>query len=481
MLWNRWDEVAGDVRGGSAPAVRRRWSTPRGSTRTAPATGSSCGCCTTRCGRSRTPSVSAGTPTGTGSPAASRSSRRSRCRSASCYGNSCYRAVARGGPGRPRQPRATPAGRAARRRPAQRRRPGGLVHHQPARRLAAPAGARGRRAARPPDGGTRNLYRLEQRGFADATAWLTGFWDEAEARLRLLAENTTSRALVTELRLERRIALRCPPAHAYDVFVGRIDLWWPRGHRRDPASTILLEPVVGGRLVERSGDQEWLFGTVTALGPPARLAFDWYPGSPGAPTSVEVGFGPGRRRHRGRRRPPGAAPGGPADLARRRRALRRRLGRPAARAARPPPPARSRGGDHDRQRHPRGPRGCCTTPPGSQRVSGCTGPRTPTRPRSWCRSARPSCATTCARSRTCTRCSASTATGCRSATPTSRSRPRTARSRPGPASADNPVGGWYGLKKGLRGRFGNYVPPVLEALGLAELEHQPRNNRMRAR
>jgi hypothetical protein len=47
-------------------------------------------------------------------------------------------------------------------------------------------------------------------------------------------------------------------------------------------------------------------------------------------------------------------------------------------------------------------------------------------------------------------------------------------------SADNPVGGWYGIKKGLRGRFGNYVPPVLEALGLAEVEHNPRNNRMRA-
>jgi hypothetical protein len=47
-------------------------------------------------------------------------------------------------------------------------------------------------------------------------------------------------------------------------------------------------------------------------------------------------------------------------------------------------------------------------------------------------------------------------------------------------SPDNPVGGWYGLKKGLRGRFGNYVPPVLEALGLAEVEHNPRNNRMRA-
>jgi hypothetical protein len=46
--------------------------------------------------------------------------------------------------------------------------------------------------------------------------------------------------------------------------------------------------------------------------------------------------------------------------------------------------------------------------------------------------------------------------------------------------AGNPVGGWYGLKKGLRGRFGSYVPPVLEQLGLAELEHNARNNRMRA-
>jgi hypothetical protein len=44
---------------------------------------------------------------------------------------------------------------------------------------------------------------------------------------------------------------------------------------------------------------------------------------------------------------------------------------------------------------------------------------------------------------------------------------------------DNPVKGWYGLKKGLRGRFGMYVPPVLEALGLAQLEHNPKNNRMR--
>jgi hypothetical protein len=47
-------------------------------------------------------------------------------------------------------------------------------------------------------------------------------------------------------------------------------------------------------------------------------------------------------------------------------------------------------------------------------------------------------------------------------------------------SESNPVGGWYGLKKGLRGRFAMYVPPVLEVLGMAEVERQPRNNRMRA-
>jgi len=47
-------------------------------------------------------------------------------------------------------------------------------------------------------------------------------------------------------------------------------------------------------------------------------------------------------------------------------------------------------------------------------------------------------------------------------------------------SEQNPLGGWYGLKKGLRGRFAMYVPPLMEALGLAELEHNPKNNRMRA-
>jgi len=48
-------------------------------------------------------------------------------------------------------------------------------------------------------------------------------------------------------------------------------------------------------------------------------------------------------------------------------------------------------------------------------------------------------------------------------------------------SPSNPVKGWYGLKKGLRGRFGMYMPPLLEELGLAEVEHNAKNNRMRAK
>ena len=47
-------------------------------------------------------------------------------------------------------------------------------------------------------------------------------------------------------------------------------------------------------------------------------------------------------------------------------------------------------------------------------------------------------------------------------------------------SSDNPLGGWYGLRKGYRGRFAMYVPPVMEALGLAEVTHDPKNNRTRA-
>ena len=47
-------------------------------------------------------------------------------------------------------------------------------------------------------------------------------------------------------------------------------------------------------------------------------------------------------------------------------------------------------------------------------------------------------------------------------------------------SENNPAGGWYGLKKGFRGRFGMYIPPLMEALRLAEVTHDPKNNKMKA-
>ena len=82
---------------------------------------------------------------------------------------------------------------------------------------------------------------------------------------------------------------------------------------------------------------------------------------------------------------------------------------------------------------------------------------------------------------TSTRCWSSGATGCCWAAQTNRSLRRRERSSGWARADDNPVGGWYGFKKGFRGRFANYVPPVLEELGLAEVEHNARNNRMRAR
>ena len=48
-------------------------------------------------------------------------------------------------------------------------------------------------------------------------------------------------------------------------------------------------------------------------------------------------------------------------------------------------------------------------------------------------------------------------------------------------SSKNPIGGWYGLKKGFKGRFAMYIPPLMEALGMVELEHHPKNNRMRTK
>ena len=123
-------------------------------------------------------------------------------------------------------------------------------------------------------------------------------------------------------------------------------------------------------------------------------------------------------------------------------------------------------------------RGELTTPPGSSsytmhRDEGADPPLLV------CQVGRPGSHTDSGRSRTCTPGSWRRVTGCRSVPPTRRRHPPTGPSRPGGAPPDNPVGGWYGMRNGYRGRFGMYLPPLLEALGLAEVTHEARNNSMR--
>src|SRR3569833_4769061 len=91
--------------------------------------------------------------------------------------------------------------------------------------------------------------------------------------------------------LVRTIDLSCGVEHAFEVFTKKIDLWWPRGHRKTPDGALRLDAVTGGALADRAPDgSEWTMARVTAIDPPSLLALDWYPGSPAAPTSVEVRF-----------------------------------------------------------------------------------------------------------------------------------------------------------------------------------------------
>jgi uncharacterized protein YndB with AHSA1/START domain len=88
--------------------------------------------------------------------------------------------------------------------------------------------------------------------------------------------------------LVRSIELACPIDHAFDVFTGKIDLWWPRGHRRNANATLRFD---GESIVERAADgADWTMARVSEIDPPNFLSLDWFPGSPAAPTAVEIRF-----------------------------------------------------------------------------------------------------------------------------------------------------------------------------------------------
>ncbi len=91
--------------------------------------------------------------------------------------------------------------------------------------------------------------------------------------------------------LRRTVTVRCPPEHAFEVFTARLDLWWPRGHRKHPQSKLLIEGHQGGRFFEAvPTGEERLLGEVLRWQPPTRLTYTWVPGGGAGPTEVDISF-----------------------------------------------------------------------------------------------------------------------------------------------------------------------------------------------
>ncbi len=92
-------------------------------------------------------------------------------------------------------------------------------------------------------------------------------------------------------RLERSIKVETNIEQTFDLFVSRLDDWWPKSHRPAPTSRLSLEPHVGGRFfaLTDSGEEK-LMGEVLACNPPNLLIYTWYPGAVDKPTHVEVRF-----------------------------------------------------------------------------------------------------------------------------------------------------------------------------------------------
>ncbi|MEM6994701.1 MAG: SRPBCC domain-containing protein [Myxococcota bacterium] len=87
------------------------------------------------------------------------------------------------------------------------------------------------------------------------------------------------------------IEVRCSVDHAFAVFTARLDLWWPRNHRRTRDAELTMEGRAGGRFFERDAEGgEHELGQVIAWQPPTRLAYTWHPGALTLPTEVEVRF-----------------------------------------------------------------------------------------------------------------------------------------------------------------------------------------------
>jgi uncharacterized protein YndB with AHSA1/START domain len=91
-------------------------------------------------------------------------------------------------------------------------------------------------------------------------------------------------------RLDLEFRLDCPPERAFRAFTEKIDLWWPKSHRKSADATMVFEANDGGRLLERGPAGERTIGDVTDWSPPTALSFDWRLGASDNPTHVEIRF-----------------------------------------------------------------------------------------------------------------------------------------------------------------------------------------------
>ena len=91
--------------------------------------------------------------------------------------------------------------------------------------------------------------------------------------------------------IKKNATLRCSPEKAFRAFVEKVDLWWPKGHRKFEGSTLRFEPRVGGRFFEdHPTDGQFVLGEVLEFTPPEALRFTWHPGKLSSPTEVSVRF-----------------------------------------------------------------------------------------------------------------------------------------------------------------------------------------------
>jgi uncharacterized protein YndB with AHSA1/START domain len=92
------------------------------------------------------------------------------------------------------------------------------------------------------------------------------------------------------LAIRKSITVRALPERAFEVFT-ELGSWWPLASKsvsQDDAETVVVEPSVGGRVIEKTrGGEEHVWGDVLVWEPPARFAFSWHPGR-AAETAQEV-------------------------------------------------------------------------------------------------------------------------------------------------------------------------------------------------